>query len=186
MTQFRMNKCEVWVGQRGSGKTTMFRKKVEPHIGKKLLIIDTLDHDKYRDITIGKPSDLKRWESGKLRIIVDDFDELFYEMQKHLRNAVVLMEDCYRYLGEMKLPKEVKAFIIESKQRNLDMVFMVHAFGYTYLDFFRLCDSMVLFKTKDTPEMRKKHFPDYHNVCRIHAQIQGDPNPFAAKKITLS
>ncbi len=185
MTNVRMNKCEVWIGQRGSGKTTLFRKQVEPVIKKKILIIDTMDHTAYRDVAIIRPSDIKRWQGGKARIIVSDFDRLFGEMQQHLYNAVVLMEDCYRYLGEKKPPKEVVNFILESKQRNLDMVFMVHAFVYAYADFFRLCNSMVLFKTKDTPLVRKENLPNYDEVVTAYNALKKDTNPFAYKKIDL-
>ena len=164
--QTRMNFVITLIGARGCGKTTYIRKLIEKmrakNKSKKVLIVDTIDHPAYRDIPVLTITQLKSWKAnagGFYRIFGSNTQEIFEAVNTSIYNALVVFEDSSKYVGTEKLPSDVKGFLFDSKQKNLDIIFMFHAWGFVPNDLFRINDMITFFKTKDNPEAKKNFLP---------------------------
>lgn len=191
MTQ-RLNLISTWLGDRGSGKTWFFRKHVEPLIRTKILVLDTLDHDKYRNhpqlgpaYTIGRASDIKRWTAGKMRIIANDHTQTFEEIHKYLFNCTVVCEDAKKYCGRTgQLDPSIFKLCIDSKQRNVDIIFMFQTWKASYTDLYQIGDNLLIFKSK-SPKIRLDQFDDPEEVLAVWKRVKDHPNPHYCEKINL-
>lgn len=179
----RINQVSVIIGRRGCGKTTFTLELVKKH-PKKVLIIDTLDHPTYKTlgIPIIKATDLKRWKSGTYRIIATDFEEVFTELSAHIKNALVVFEDCTKYI-RWNIPDHIRNFIIDSKQKNLDLVFLFHGFGMVQPDLYRLADNLTMFKTNENINTYTNKIPNFGAVEKAHAKVMNSKNNY--EKITI-
>lgn len=171
MEKNRFNKVWLIIGDRGQGKTHYLINKNPniPPVGiaikwyqqregrpdQRVLIIDTFRHPSYTKFKSLSLEQLKTWKKGIAHVSINrsQFKELFEIILKDIySNCMIVFEDCSKYFKSGKpLPEEVEDFIIDSKQRNFDLVFMYHSYGISHIDVWRLCDKIVLFKTYDSP-----------------------------------
>ncbi len=176
----RTNKVVMVLGRRGSGKTTFVKNliaqyhKLHPH--QKILVVDTFDNPVWELKTI-HPEDIKRWRRGMALTYSSEPEELFEILEKHLRNALVVFEDAVKYIGH-RLPPPLKRLVIDSKQKNLDIIFVFHSFGHAPLDLWRLVDYIEIFKTADSPEIRKNYIVNFEEVQRVWEAVTKSPNPY--------
>jgi hypothetical protein len=184
-------------GMRGSGKTAFLKGddslniagiiRSYPPKGMKVLIIDTIDHTSYRDIAIIAPEQLAKWQKGIYRIFMRP--EEIQVFNKHINtlknfyNTLLVYEDAYKHQAE-KLDKPMKELIIDSKQKNIDIIFMYHAWAMAPLDLFRMIDYIEVFKTKDTPKAREGAMPGYYQeALTIHNEVMKNPSRFYHKTL---
>jgi hypothetical protein len=204
----RFNKVGAILGQRGTGKSLFIlgskfsAKNEDKNLGikglieayqkssiKKILIIDTIDHPLYKNIPILPKDKFKIWNSGIVRIylqpeLINGLVDLINK-STHLNNTFIIFEDATKYT-ESKLPKVFKRLIADSKQRNIDIIFLYHSWGQTPLDLFRNMDFIQLFKTKDTPKIRENSIIDYNDVLTIFNEIKESDNNFMSRFIDTS
>jgi hypothetical protein len=147
--------------------------------------MDTFDHPAYRHIPRINCAMLPRWRgAGVFRIFGECTDQTLEYIDKYVRNALILFEDATKYI-EPNLPKEVKRFIFDSKQKNLDLMFMFHGFSYCPPKLLRATDNAIIFKC-DNPDYRKKEIVGYEEIKQAWTEVMNDPNPYAQKTVRLS
>ena len=178
------NKVTAFVGMAGTGKTTELKRLMQLYVqkGMKVLIYDDFDHPSYRDVPKITIEQLPYWKSGIYRLIHPDSNEAFIAIKKHVWNALIVLEDCFKYVGN-KFTKPMLGFIINAKQQNCDFVFMYHCWAWVALDLARRCDAYVVFKTNDTPESRfnKKDAPYLDALTAEHKLVMADKSDFKKK-----
>jgi hypothetical protein len=186
----RLNKVVTLVGKRGTGKTTYIKTVIDAYrkknAGCKVLIVDTLDHPSYRDITEITVEQLKRWKpdaGGYYRIFGSNTEEILQTINSHVFNALLIFEDASKYIGS-RFDDYVKAFILDSKQKNLDIVFMFHSWGFVPNDLFRLNDVITIFKTQDSPAQKKNHLP-FELIAKSYETVKQSDNPFINQSILI-
>jgi hypothetical protein len=149
----RINKVNIIIGARGKGKTHLML-SVLKDIGsvKKVLIIDTFNHPKYKDFEVIEPQKVKTWLTGTKRIFVkkSSFQIIFKEIEPILKNCTVVFEDATKYI-QNKVSDQLLDYIIDTKQKNIDLYFLYHSFAAVPPDVYRYCDNVTVFKTNDTP-----------------------------------
>lgn len=178
----RTNKVILIAGTRGTGKTDFVKNLLFKMKSKfaKCLVVDTFDSGVWKNLAthtnpngnqISVPiiplSKFKNWRSGIGRIFSPDTAELMAEIQENAKNTFIVFEDSTKYIGS-RLTDETKKFVLDSKQKNLDMVFIFHSLSQIPPDLVRVADILVLFKTNEgkisttkypwaeIPEMMKK------------------------------
>lgn len=192
------------IGQRGTGKTLFFLGSkysakasdqalnipgfIDTAIknGFKVLIIDTMDHPAYKRIPVMQPKQFAGFRTGIYRTWLPD-DQMRQFVNKinhasHFNNTLLVFEDAGKYT-EGKLPPEFKKLIIESKQRNIDIVFMYHCWIDTPSNIFTKSDYIQLFKTEDSPYCRRNRIRLYDKVFEVHQQVQKHPSRFYSRFI---
>jgi hypothetical protein len=184
----RINFVSAIVGRRGSGKTYYAKQVIQAyqakHPYKKVLVVDTLDHPMYREIPQLTVEHLSRWSSpGAYRVISSDPDEVFASIAAYLYNALIIFEDASKYVRR-ELPPHVRRFILDSKQRNLDLIFLFHGFSYVPREMFRLMDAITIFKT-DNPEYRKKDIVAYDDVLANYKHVMASKNPYEKRTVRI-
>lgn len=196
----RFNHVGIIIGMRGTGKSmfvlgSKFSAKesdrklgikglldIYVKKGMKVIIIDTLDHPAYRKIPILTQENFGKWKSGIVRtylqpenvpLLVDKINRT-----PDMNNTFIVFEDAGKYT-DLKLPRPFKRLIADSKQRNIDIMFMYHCFMDTPMDVFRKgVDSIQLFKTEDHPEVRKNNLRLFDKVLQAYERVKANKNNF--------
>ncbi len=182
----RGNKACLVIGMRNAGKTffarqiiTSYQKKFP---AKKILVIDTLDHPDYRDIPVISLDMIPRWKSANVyRIFGSNTEEILLEAEK-LYNSLVICEDASKYI-EANLQPHIKTWVIDSKQKNTDIIFLFHGFSFVAPKLWRICDLVTVFKTDD-PSYRKTEIVNYAQVKSAWDHVMNSKDPHA--KITVN
>ena len=184
----RINNVSVVIGRRGTGKTTYIRQLIEAYRKalpyQKILVADTLDHPAYRDIASIDIDLLKRWKGPNVyRIYGSNTDEILQTINTSLYNALVVFEDASKYIRR-QLSDEVRSFILDSKQKNLDLIFLFHGFSYVPPEMFRVIDNIVLFRCDD-PSYRKNDIVAFDEVKAAYERIMNSNNPYVHETIRV-
>jgi ABC-type uncharacterized transport system ATPase subunit len=184
----RMNKVTAILGRRGTGKTTYLKELIESYKtalpNQKVLILDTLDHPAYREIPLINENLLKRWKKPAVyRMYSSDTDNLLSEVEKHYNNGLLILEDASKYLRR-QLSDDVRRFIFDSKQKNLDIIFLFHGFMAMPKELYSIIDNLVLFKTDD-PSFRKNAIMNYQEVKEVYDRVMQHPSPYYNETITI-
>ena len=197
MSKPRVNVVTIIVGDRGTGKTTFLKgdpalqipgklpRYVANNSKVKILVVDTFDNPMWRHYPLIEINQLDRWSAGPARIFSSDTDELLHAISVRLHNAVVVFEDATKFIGS-RLNKDTKRFILDSKQKNLDLYFIFHYLMAIPADLSRVSDIIVMFKTKElfSPALRSK-FPN-PSVEYLFNKVQKAKSPFYCDALKIS
>ena len=183
----------VDIGFRNTGKTYETLQWIEDYISARkkyrVFIIMTLNHKKYRKFKTIKPNEIPGVTQGVCRLVIDEDD--FPKVFKHINhpdfeNAMIIFEDASSYFTEDRLPKAVRKFIVDSKQKDMHLVFQYHCWAWVQLDYFRIVDFLRIHKTIDTPETRKKYIGIYKEVEAVYISVRDKPSPiYYAEEIRI-
>ncbi len=197
MEKPEFNKVTAIFGERGSGKTEYLRGNpafglpgfIRGYLKKdmKVLIVDTLDHASYRDIARLPIAKLQGWNKGVYRCWVepDEMPDLttYINQLDSMYNTFIVFEDAYKHMENL-VPKPMSRLMIDSKQKNIDMVFMFHGFSFAPPKLFGLIDLIEIFKTKDHPECRKTKMRGYYDdALKLYEEVKASANPYYHKLI---
>lgn len=153
----RQNLITAILGRRNTGKTTYFLQEILPVLlktDKKVLIYDPANHPKYKMIANIEPNMLKTWRKSSVYKITGKPEEILPLINENVINSYILFEDASKYIkNQMQLP--IRNLLYDSKTNNNDLIFMFHGFTAMPPDMIRQIDIITLFKTGDTPEVRK-------------------------------
>lgn len=189
---FDTNKVSAVFGRRSTGKTTYIKGDKALGIaglintylnkGMKVLIIDTIDHQSYRDIPILNIDKIPLWKKGVYRIWVKSYEmpELIKILNESVSiwNSLLIFEDAYKHQKE-QIDKSLMDLIIDSKQKNIDIIFFYHSFSMAPKDLYRMIDLIELFKTKDSPKVRKDDMIGYYDdVVRLYNEVNKHPSNY--------
>lgn len=174
MNQPRNNIISLVVGRRGTGKTDLIKNEIViPSPLKKKLIVDTFENPAWRNLkTFLRPEmesasipllqidQLQYWNNGLYRIFSSDTEELFEEIERTCFNTLLVFEDATKYIGG-RLSPSMRKFLLDSKQKNLDVVLVFHSLASIPPELVRIADFITLFKTGDGQLDKSKYpFPD--------------------------
>ena len=168
----RDNKVILLAGTRGTGKTDDLKNIVNSSNLPKKLIVDTFDslvwHNlethhhpewKTKQVPIIEASKFKLWNSGTSRIFSSDTDSMMSAIQKDVQNCLLVFEDATKYV-RANLQDDVRKFVLDSKQKNLDIVFVFHSLASIPRELARISDLLVIKRTNEflTTTLKQK-FP---------------------------
>lgn len=186
----RINYVNLILGRRGSGKTYTMKENMEHYAihrpEMKQLTMDTLDHPAYRHLATITPPLIRRWlpeARGKYRVYGSNTAEAFAAIESSVYNAHITFEDASKYIRR-QLTDDVRNFIIDSKQKNLDLSFMFHGFGYVPPEMWRIVDTVTIFNT-DNPAKRKEDIMCYDEVYEAWQEVRNSGNPYAKKTVMI-
>lgn len=162
----------IIVGGRGGGKTD-FIKNLIYKLPKRRIICDTFDSPVWRnyktflhpereseliqEITFDQVRDQKL---GTFKLISSDTDKIFETIEKEAWNSLIVIEDATRFIGH-KVDNNVKRFVLDTKQRNLDLIFVFHSLTDVPPDLIRWSDFITLFVTNEVwNNYFKQKFPN--------------------------
>lgn len=193
----RTNKVILVAGKRGTGKTDFIKNlafKMSVRFPK-VLVVDTFDSDVWhnlntwnaptRNINVPQiPVDMfKRWTKGVGRMFSGETELIMSTVQEHARNSFIIFEDATKYIGN-KLTKDVKYFVLDSKQKNLDLVFIFHSLMAIPPDLIRVADALVLFKTNDNTLPAK--YDSWPEIETMRKDLRESENRYVNKAIELN
>ena len=169
----RTNKVFLIAGTRGTGKTdfTKINIVMASNIERKI-IVDTFDNPVWRNMKSWKHPEMEFQENrvlakselgdsdpGIFRAYSPNTRAVMKAIEESCYNSLLIFEDATKYIGD-RLNDEVSKFVLDSKQKNLDLVFIFHSLSDIPRDLVRIADYLTLFKTNESWDsyLRKK-FP---------------------------
>lgn len=194
---FRTNKVCVILGRRNSGKTLyLIGNKIYNLVGLlniylkkglKVLIIDTLDHGHYKNVPVMALNKLKYFTTGIARIFLppDDIPKLakYINSLPNMWNSLIVFEDAVKHTFK-NVSKPLRELLIDSKQKNIDVVLMYHSWMQIPADLYNMIDFIECFKTNDSPKTRADSMPGYFETAfKIWSEVMADANQYAHKLI---
>ena len=185
----RINLVSLVVGGRGTGKTTLIKKIIRAYLRNslKVLVIDTFDNpvwSEYRLINLKQLSRLRNEARGVFRVFDTEANNVIEVIHNRVFNGLLIFEDASKYVGS-RLNPFLKALVVDSKQKNLDMIFVFHAWGgIVPPDLIRFADTATLFKTNE----RIKTLAKIPNpvIIEAHEQVMKHPSKFHNVTIKIS
>lgn len=173
----RENNIYLVVGARNTGKTNYTKDLLANAAFPKKLILDTFDNPVWRSMqTVGNPAGamdqipimppdkLPLHKSGAYRIFDSDVTKLENLVALHVWNSFVVMEDATRYY-EYRLTKKQRAYLYNTKQRNVDIVLIFHLLSSVPRDLVKIANYITLFKTHEEDFDEKKYLhPQFRQV----------------------
>lgn len=174
----RVNIVSVIIGGRGTGKTTYLKEKIlKVNRLPKVLVMDTFPHPSYEDFQIIPGEKLRLLKKGNKRVIGSNTNENLDAINQYYKNGLLVFEDCTKYI-KANVQDSVRNLLIDSKQKNLDIILMYHSIGQTPPDIFRLCDFVVLFKTGEQWDNSWKKIPNAHEVKNAFEKVNEHPSKY--------
>lgn len=179
------------IGGRGSGKTTLVKDMIAHYPKKRRkLILDTLDSPHYRHINQIRPELIPAWkpingEYKPKRIFQGSPRDNIQAVQQSYKNGLLVFEDCRKYIGS-KPGEEVEQFVIDSKQRGVDLIFIYHSFAAVPKLLWDYIDLLTVMKTKKgIPREYKNRVADYEQIAEVSERVQNAKDPHYYKTIEV-
>jgi len=180
------------VGGRGSGKTTLVKDMINNYPAqRRKLILDTIDHPSYREFDQIRPELIPAWKpiNGRFkpkRIFQGSPRNNILAVQQKYRNGLLVFEDCRKYIGS-KPGEEVEQFIIDSKQRSVDLIFIYHSFSAIPKMLWEYIDLLTVMKTKKAiPREYRTRVADFDQIAATCERVQAAKDPHYHETIEIS
>jgi KaiC/GvpD/RAD55 family RecA-like ATPase len=192
----RTNTVTLIVGDRGTGKTTFLKgSKIDRVTGvidvylrqnpkKKILVVDIFNNSAWAEVPVMERRTLPAWKKGVYRIYDADLDALMSSIEKSVANAVIIFEDATKYIGA-KLNRHMYRFLIDSKQKNLDVLFVFHSLAACPLDLVRIANFIILFKTKEQMNATLRGKFPFPEIPMAFERVQNCDNRYFHESIAL-
>ena len=168
----RINYVTGILGRRGSGKTFLIQKIIaayrDKHPMKKILIVEKFGSQDYMELPIITPDHIKRWSGAGTYRVCGRPDPIHHAISNHLYNACIIIEDATRFISK-NLTEDVRDFIIDSKQKNLDIVMVFHGFSSVPPEILKYIDILTIFKC-DHPKCRKPILSEYDRILESYTE----------------
>ncbi len=194
----RTNKVILIVGNRSTGKTDYLKSLIfkMSKIFPKSLVVDTFYSDVWKNLkTWDRPeginfpvtdipiSKFKNWKSGVGKMYSSDTSKIMAEIQKHAKNTFISFEDSTKYVGS-RLNEDMRMFVLDSKQKNLDIVFVFHSLASIPPELVRISDILVLFKTSEGKVSTSKY--PWGQIPEMMKSLKADKNQYAKRILQLN
>ncbi len=176
------------IGKRNSGKSYFCLNEIVRTYPKKVLIIDTIDHEKYREFQIlTSQAQVKAWRSGIKRWITTPLrikeDMQFFNCT--LEHCLVVFEDASKYF-RTNAPTELFEMLYDTKQKKIDVILMYHGFKKILPEILDNADYIELFPIKENVEKYEQKIPCYEEVVEVLAALRQSPKPYPHKSILIN
>lgn len=176
------------IGMRNSGKSYFCLNEIVYKYPKKVLIIDTIDHEKYREFQIlTSQAQVKAWRSGIKRWVTNDLrikeDMQFFNQT--LNNCLVVFEDATKYF-RTNAPKELFQLLYDSKQKGIDVILMYHGFKKILPEILDNANYIELFPIEEKIQKYEHKIPRYEQVESVLGELLNSPKPYPHKSILIN
>ncbi len=188
-----VNKIFTVIGSRGTGKTPLIiggdfeqgMAKDYLQKGMSTLILDEIDHVKYRHIPFLHPSKYSQLSTnpGIYRTVtpIQYLPGLVLDIarSKLVWNTLLVLEDCKKYIPQRFRDEAEYTLLGNSKQQNVDLVFMYWAWGIVPPDLMRNTNYYVIFPTADHPVVRESYLGGCSEaVFKAHEIVMRGKKPY--------
>ena len=166
----RGNYIYLVIGGRDTGKTSFAKNMLADAPFPKKLIVDTFDNPVWRNmktynhpdrvndkIPIMPHDKLELHRSGTYRMFGPETTILEKLVADHCWNSFVVVEDAYRYF-DPKLTKPQKAALLNTKQKNVDIMYIFHFLSSVPRDLVKAANFITLFQTGEGNYDKQKYF----------------------------
>jgi hypothetical protein len=173
-----VNLVTALAGGRGTGKTDFTKNKIKKVLASrpeiKVLIIDTFDSQTWRtlatyddpdnntSIPIIEPLQVPRWGNDGVRVkrvCSSDVNLSLMIAAKYCYNMLVIVEDATRFFLNGKLTESQRNLVLDSKQKNVDLILVFHMVIKIPLELCPYIDLLTLFKTGEEIKRTRSRFP---------------------------
>ena len=192
----RINKVSLIAGTRGTGKTDWIKNGLVGALGfRKQLIVDTFDSPTWHTLETFLKPDQKAitvpsmphdkfpyWKTGRYRIFGSDTDHIMSLITQFAYSCTIVFEHSTKYIGS-QLTKDMRHFVLDSKQKDLDLIFIFHSLGQIPPDLIRVADNITLFKTNDRKVPSKIDFPEIETAF---ISVNANPSRYYNEFIQLN
>lgn len=157
----RTNKVTIIVGGRNQGKTDFVKNLLYPNRSNRIIIGDTFDNPPWRNwkthdhpereaetLPIVSAENFLSNSDPVIRLADSDTNAIFDHIQFNVMNASVVLEDATRFI-DSNVPDSVKNFVLDTKQKNIDLFFVFHSLSDVPPKLVRWSDYLTLFKTNE-------------------------------------
>ena len=184
----RINFVTAIIGKRGCGKTTYVLQLINQyhasHPTMKILIVDTLDHPMYRHLPVMPPEMVKNWKTPTIyRMFGGNINEMLAAVRYDLSNCLVIFEDASKYVTK-NLQADLRHVVYNSKQTNLDLIFLFHGFAAISPELLRMVDIYTLFKC-DNPDYRRAEMTYYEEIKPAWSAVMKNKSPYFKKTVPV-
>lgn len=192
----RVNRVILIVGTRGTGKTDFTKSLVHGH-KKKVLVVDTFDNPPWRNfktwdhpeweaesIPVIPMYSLKDWHGKTGRVFGADTSRIMKLITTGIYNSLIVFEDATKYIGS-RLSDDVRMFVLDSKQKNLDLVFIFHSLMDVPRDLTRVSDYLVLFKTNELLDTTIKSKYPNQQIWRAFEKVNKHKDRYFNKTVAI-
>lgn len=186
----------LFAGTRGTGKTDFTKNVIQGSLMPKKLVVDTFDsivwqnmqthnHPEWSDVKVPiMPTELiPNWNRGLYRLADSDTNTVMNTIHEYANNALLVFEDATRYVGS-RLTEPVKNFVLDSKQKNLDVIFIFHSLVSIPPDLVRISDTLTLFKTNEGHPSKTKY--PWAEIPKIMDYLKAHKNRYENVTIQLN
>lgn len=195
----RTNVVILVVGNRGTGKTDYLKNLALRH-PQNTIVIDTFENPAWRNMKTWNHPDAASAEvislteaqirtnqmHGKYRRYFSSRTANTMQLlDRFIYNHLVILEDATKYIGS-KLTEDEKRFVLDSKQKNNDMIFTFHSLWDVPRDLIRVSDILVLFKTQEAMDssLKNKVFRN-EDVIRAHELVRNHKSRYHYVEVQL-
>lgn len=163
----------IVVGQKGVGKSTYLAKLAAKYDRSlKVLIIDVNGSPAYRDYERIEPYQIKGVKRGIVKLMGTPTKETQKLIADTWRDGLVIYEDCTKYI-EGNVAPEVKAFLVDHRMYNCDLIFTFHSLKRVPPFFWEMIAFTVLFRTAETfGTAYKNRLPNYEKMLVAFNTLQ--------------
>jgi len=130
-----------------------------------------------RDIPVVLPSKINQVKKGLFRTYSKDFNEILEnEIEPKFKDGFIVFEDATKYI-EGNVTEALRSFVIDSKQKNVDILFIFHSLSDVPPKLIRWSDYFVLFKTNEGVPSKSKY--PWTQIPILMEELRNDPNRYA-------
>lgn len=152
----RQEKFILIIGTTGTGKTTFCIELMQKKLLTKqnrILLINPNDEklSGYENINLSSP-EIKTFQGIRKTYILDKKD---WQGLKNFKNGMLVFDDCRRYMPD-NLPLELRDIFINNRHYHIDIITVGHGFTEIPPRFYTFAKQLVLFKTLDSVDLRKR------------------------------
>jgi hypothetical protein len=109
--------------------------------------------------------------------------EMLTAINQDLTNCLVIFEDASKYITK-NLQPEVRNTVYDSKQKNLDLLFLFHGFAAISPELFRMVDIYTIFKT-DNPDYRRSEMVYYDDIKAAWNLVMKSKDRYIKKTVAV-
>ncbi|MCX6265863.1 MAG: hypothetical protein NTW16_00695, partial [Bacteroidetes bacterium] len=130
------------------------------------------------------PEMISRWKTPTIyRMFGGNIKEMLTAINQDLTNCLVIYEDASKYITK-NLQPEVRNTVYDSKQKNLDLLFLFHGFAAISPELFRMVDIYTIFKT-DNPDYRRAEMVYYEDIKKAWDEVMKSKNKYIKKTVPV-
>jgi 23S rRNA pseudoU1915 N3-methylase RlmH len=157
------------IGRRKTGKTD-YCMNIINNYPNRVLVVDTFKHPKYVQFQSITLDNIHRWQKGIKHICINDNEDEVYHAINQLTHCLIVFEDASKYTSN-EFGKKLKAIVLDSKQKNNDIIFMFHGFAFIHPKLLSNSDGIILFRTAEKLKKHEAKIPLFDYVAQAYLNV---------------